>query len=201
MDSMQRIAFLFCLICAVHANAIYFSTTLGYSRLQEDNQIYKPGSILHVSFETGFFNEPENDLDYKLAFGIDRFGYSHSDGDVSVSFWEFYFKPITISFTKHNIMFEVAPFTGVIITANNLDDYNDTLLFHRPEPYRADIYIYRLTVGYENRLGYQINKMFFIGLTTNYRFLAYGIHRRRYHKEERPFMGGWGLNFQYNLPW
>ncbi len=194
---MQRIILAFLLFCVAQANAIYFSTSLGYSRLQEDNQIYKPGSILHVSFETGFFNEPENDLDYKLAFGIDRFGYSHSNGEVSVSFWEVYFKPIAMSFTKHNIMFEVAPFTGIMIAANNLDNYNDTLLFHRPEAYR-----YRITLGYEDRLGYQINKMFLIGLTANYRFLIYGIHRsRRFHKEERPFMGGWGLNFQYNLPW
>ena len=197
---MQRILTLVLFVCGF-ASAAFLDIDIKDSRLQTENSVYKPGGILGFAAEFGVFNEPENMVDYTLAVGISRFGYSHSDGDVSVSFWEFYFKPITISFTKHNIMFEVAPFTGVIITANNLDDYNDTLLFHRPEPYRADIYIYRLTVGYENRLGYQINKMFFIGLTTNYRFLAYGIHRRRYHKEERPFMGGWGLNFQYNLPW
>ena len=64
---MQRIAILVFILCVVHANAIYVSTSLGDSRLQDDNQIYKPGGIFHVSLEAGFFDEPENAFDYKLA--------------------------------------------------------------------------------------------------------------------------------------
>jgi len=202
MDTMQRIAILLLFLCVVQANAIYLSASLGDSRLQEDNQIYKPGGIFHVSLETGFFNEPENEFDYKLAFGIDRFGYSHSDGEVSVSFWEAYFKPVILSTTKRNIMFEYAPYVGLMIDANNLSTYSDSLFFDRTESYR-----YRITLGYEYRLGYQLNEAFFIGITANYHVIIYGIHRnhlprgKEHYGDDSSIMGGWGLNFQYNLPW
>lgn len=194
MDVMQRIIPVVLLFFVVQANAIYISTSVGDSRLQSNNKIYKPGGIIHWAFEIGFFNEPENESDYKLSFGIDRFGYSHSDGKVSVSFQEAYFKPAVFSTTTHNIMFEFAPYAGWLMAANNLTEYCDSLFFV------VSNIGYRITLGYEYRLGYQINKAFLAGITANYHWLPYGIpHNKR--RKEHPLMGGWGLNFQYNLPW
>lgn len=200
---MQRIAILVFILCVVHANAIYVSTSLGDSRLQDDNQIYKPGGIFHVSLEAGFFDEPENAFDYKLAFGIDRFGYSHSDGEVSVSFWEVYFKPVVLSATntKYNIMLEFAPYVGWLIAANNLTEKIDSVVFATRDIEKRHI------LGYEYRLGYQINKAFLVSITANYHLISpYGFSinhydYERHHIPQAPLMGGWGLNFQYNLPW
>ena len=198
---MQRIAILVFILCVVYANAIYVSTSLGDSRLQSDNQIYKPGGIFHVSLETGFFDEPENAFDYKLAFGIDRFGYSHSDGEVSVSFWEVYFKPVVLSGTgtKYNIMLEFAPYVGWLIAASNLTEKSDSIIFATRDIKN------RFILGYEYRLGYQINKAFLVSITANYHWISpYGLYKKDFessHISDDPLMGGWGLNFQYNLPW
>lgn len=194
---MQRIILAFLLFCVVQANAIYVSTSIGDSRLQTDNNIYKPGGVIHWALEAGFFNETENLIDYKLAVGIDRSGYSHSDGDESVSLWELYFKPMVWSVTFHNVMFEVAPFLGWMFTASGITDYDDQLF------YGYSSIKYQINLGYEYRLGYQINESFFVGLTANYRTNMYGFHHtEKYDASNDDFIiGGWGLNFQYNLPW
>ena len=119
---MQKIILAFLLFCVAQANAIYFSTSIGDSRIQSKNKIYKPGGIIHYAFEIGFLNapNPENILDYKFAIGIDRFGYSHSDGEKSVSLWEVYLKPVVFSVTKHSVMFEIAPYLGRLLDASGL---------------------------------------------------------------------------------
>lgn len=193
---MQRIILAFLLFCVVQANAIYISTSVGDSRIQTNNKIYKPGGIIHWAFEIGFFNEPGDSSDYKLAIGIDRFGYSHSNGDKSVSIWEVYFKPVILSITQYNVMFEIAPYLGKLLYASGLTDNDNQLLFHGD-------FISQFTVGYEYRLGYNINERFFVGLTANYHRVLYGFHHNEHPQvgEDHFLMGGWGLNFQYNLPW
>lgn len=193
---MQRIILAILLLCIVQAHAIYVSTSVGDSRLQSDNRIYKPGGILHWSLETGFFNEPENLFDYKLAIGIDRFGYSHSDGDETVSLWELYFKPMVWSVTYYHVMFEFAPYIGWMFSANGITDYDDKLI------YGTSTIKEQITLGYEYRLGYQINKQFLVGITANYHQLQYGFHHMPAADDNDDFfIGGWGINFQYNLPW
>ena len=193
---MQRIILAFLLFCVVQANAIYISTSVGDSRIQTNNKIYKPGGIIHWAFEIGFFNEPGDSSDYKLAIGIDRFGYSHSDGEKSVSLWEVYLKPFVFSVTKHSVMFEIAFYVGELLYASGITDNDDQLLLQCQ-------YGNQFAVGYEYRLGYNINERFLLGLTANYHYIPYGFHHNEHpHVNEDNFlMGGWGLNFQYNLPW
>ena len=196
MDAMQRIILAFLFFCVAQANAIYISTSIGDSRIQSKNKIYKPGGIIHCAFEAGFFNESDDNVDFKFAIGIDRFGYSHSDGDKSVSLWEVYLKPVVFSVTKNNVMFEIAPYLGRLLDASGLTDNDNQLLLHTP-------YGKHITMGNEYRLGYNINESFFIGLTANYHYLPYGFHHNEHPhvKVDKYLMGGWGLNFQYNLPW
>ena len=195
---MQRIILAFLLFCVAQANAIYISTSIGDSRIQSENKIYKPGGIIHCAFEAGIFNESDDIVDFKFAIGIDRFGYSHSNGDKSVSLWEVYLKPVIFSITKNNVMFEIAPYLGRLLGASGLTDNDNQLLLHTSyddgEP---------ITMGYEYRLGYNINERFLLGLTANYHYVAYGFHHNEhpYVRDDNFLMGGWGLNFQYNLPW
>ena len=193
---MQRIILAFLLFCVVQANAIYISTSIGDSRIQSENKIYKPGGIIHCAFEAGIFNESDDIVDFKFAIGIDRFGYSHSNGDKSVSLWEVYLKPVIFSITKNNVMFEIAPYLGKLLYASGLTDNDNQLLFHGD-------FISQFTVGYEYRLGYNINERFFVGLTANYHRVLYGFHHNEHPQvgEDHFLIGGWGLNFQYNLPW
>ena len=197
---MQRIILAFLLFCVVQANAIYVSTSIGDSRIQSKNLIYKPGGIVHWALETGFFNEPENIIDYKLGIGIDRFGYSHSDGDESVSLWELYFKPMIWSVTYQNVMLEFAPYAGILIAGNNLNEYDEDLFFKVKFLEGGHI----ITIGYEYRLGYQISNKYFVGLTANYHYVPYGFQHYKppsHVKKDLYLFGGWGLNFQYNVPW
>lgn len=193
---MQKIILAFLLFCVAQANAIYISTSVGDSRIQSKNKIYKPGGIIHSAFEVGFFNESDDNVDFKFAIGIDRFGYSHSDGDKSVSLWEVYLKPVIFSITKNNVMFEIAPYLGRLLSASGLTDHDDQSFFH-------GYYAKQFTGGYEYRLGYNINESFFIGLTANYHYIPYGFHHNEHPnvRADDYLMGGWGLNFQYNLPW
>ena len=194
MDAMQRIILAILLFCAVHASAAYVSTSIGDSRIQSENDIYKPGGIIHWSLEAGFFNEPENLVDYKLALGIYRFGYSHSDGDGTVSLWEVYFKPMIWSVTYFNVMLEFSPYVGIMFAASGITDEDDELFFRS--------FGTHVTIGYEYRLGYQINEKFFVGLTANYHTIEYGFHHiPNDFGVDHALMGGLGLNLQYNLPW
>lgn len=81
---MQRILTLVLFVCGF-ASAAFLDIDIKDSRLQTENSVYKPGGILGFAAEFGVFNEPENMVDYTLAVGVSRFGYSHSDGDVSVT--------------------------------------------------------------------------------------------------------------------
>jgi hypothetical protein len=83
MRLLMLIVFLF----FANANALYIALNVNDSRLQSKNWIYKPSGIIGFSIESGFFDEPENLVDYKLSIGIKRFGYSFDNGDGVLSFW------------------------------------------------------------------------------------------------------------------
>lgn len=54
-----------------------------------------------------FFNEPENYVDYALAVGLRRWGYSYDNGNESVSVWSFELKPICWSVSIWKLMYGV----------------------------------------------------------------------------------------------
>ena len=83
----MRILVLLLFLLCVNAHAIFVSLSVNDSRLQTRNWVYKPSGMIGFSVEAGFFNEPENMIDYKLSVGIKRFGYSFDDGNDVVSFW------------------------------------------------------------------------------------------------------------------
>ena len=115
---MQRILILVLFVCGF-ASAAFLDIDIKDSRLQTENSVYKPGGILGFAAEFGVFNEPENMVDYTLAVGVSRFGYSHSDGDVSVSAWDIYIKPFVWSVTIKRIMFETYVGFGYVFSKNN----------------------------------------------------------------------------------
>ena len=77
----MRILVLLLFLLCVNAHAIFVSLSVNDSRLQTRNWVYKPSGMIGFSVEAGFFNEPENMIDYKLSVGIKRFGYSFDDGN------------------------------------------------------------------------------------------------------------------------
>ena len=117
---MQRILILVLFICGF-VSAAFLDIDLKDSRLQTENYVYRPGGILGFAAEFGVFNEPKNMVDYTLAVGVSRFGYSHSDGDVSVSAWDFYVKPLVWSVTIKQIMFETYVGFGYVFSMNNFN--------------------------------------------------------------------------------
>ena len=146
---MQRILTLVLFVCGF-ASAAFLDIDIKDSRLQTENSVYKPGGILGFAAEFGVFNEPENMVDYTLAVGVSRFGYSHSDGDVSVSAWDIYIKPLVWSVTIKRIMFEVNTGFGYIFSKNN---FNPALVEDMEE---EGFSLQQTNFKYGYRLGYRI---------------------------------------------
>lgn len=186
---MQRIL-IFALLLCIQSHAIFLAGGIGDSRLQSENEIYRPSGIVGLSLETGFFNEPENIVDYKMSFVLKRFGYSHHDGDNSVSLWSFGIKPITWSVTLYNITFEIYGSFNYIFTASGITDK-----FENDRLYR-ETKAYSYTYGYGYRLGYSINSQFFVALQMDMQYLDWISNPVK----TNVFIGGLGLSFQWNLP-
>jgi hypothetical protein len=183
----------FCLIFFfANAEAYFASASIQDSRIQKKaNHFYKPGGICGFSLEGGFFNEPQNIVDYKLSFELKRFGYSYSDGDESVSLWSVGIKPLTWSITYFNVMLEMYGSLAYVFTASNVDeDMEKDYLYH---PLKASSYVY----GYGYRLGYNINKHILVALKMDYQW----VPNLEIDKYDGGFIGGWGLSVQWNLPW
>lgn len=200
---MQRIIFALLLLCTLGtANAAYVSGTLQDSRIHESNHIYKPAGIIGFAVEGGFFNEPENIVDYTLGVGIRRFGYSHSDGDVSVSLWEFEFKPLTWSVTYKSVMLEFYLGLGYIFASSNVGEEMEEMF--RGEDARGnhnfltDI-LYCTAINYGYRLGYRITDQLMVSLVADYQTPTEGW-KYRYYETGHFWVGGLGLNVQWNLP-
>lgn len=202
---MRRIILLTVFLCLAftHSHAVYFDATIQDSRFVEDNHIYKPAGIIGLAVESGFFNESENIVDYKLSVGIRRFGYSHSNGDVSVSLWEIEFKPLIYSVTVKGVMIEAYLGMGFIFAANNI---NDEMRAHLDgddargnHNFLTDM-VETSTFNYGYRIGYLVTPQVMVSLVANYQEPFPGWqypHESSFHVP----VGGIGVNVQWNAPW
>ncbi|MDY6331620.1 MAG: hypothetical protein SPL52_08950 [Fibrobacter sp.] len=189
---MQRILILVLFICGF-VSAAFLDIDLKDSRLQTENYVYRPGGILGFAAEFGVFNEPKNMVDYTLAVGVSRFGYSHSDGDVSVSAWDFYVKPLVWSVTIKQIMFETYVGFGYVFSKNNFNPALVEDMENGPIQQQANF-------KYGYRLGYRITDQLQVSLVANYQVLICDWHANP-GADDTMYTGGWGLNFQWNIPW
>ena len=189
---MQRILILVLFICGF-VSAAFLDIDLKDSRLQTENYVYRPGGILGFAAEFGVFNEPKNMVDYTLAVGVSRFGYSHSDGDVSVSAWDFYVKPLVWSVTIKQIMFEAYVGFGYVFSKNNFNPALVEDMENGPIQQQANF-------KYGYRLGYRITDQLQVSLVANYQVLICDWHANP-GADDTMYTGGWGLNFQWNIPW
>ena len=189
---MPRILILILFVCGF-ANAAFLDIDFKDSRLQTENYVYKPGGILGFAAEFGVFNEPENMVDYTLAVGISRFGYSHSDGDVSVSAWDIYIKPFVWSVTIKQIMFEISTGFGYIFSKNNFSP-------ELAEDMEDGSILQQANFKYGYRLGYRITDQVQVSVVANYQVLICDWHANP-GGDDTMRTGGWGLNFQWNIPW
>jgi len=189
---MQRILILVLFVCGI-ASAAFLDIDIKDSRLQTENSVYKPGGILGFAAEFGVFNEPENMVDYTLAVGISRFGYSHSDGDVSVSAWDIYIKPFVWSVTIKQIMFEINTGFGYIFSKNNFSP-------ELAEDMEDGSILQQANFKYGYRLGYRITDQLQVSVVANYQVLICDWHANP-GGDDTMRTGGWGLNFQWNIPW
>lgn len=202
---MQRIIFVAAILCLAlsSAHAAFLNMTLQDSRIQGSNHIYKPAGIIGFAFEGGFFNEPQNIVDYTLAIGVRRFGYSHSDGDKSVSLWEFEFKPLTWSVTYWNVMLEFYLGFGIIFASSNV---NEEMQAHLDGTDSRGNHGFigdtkeTSAISYGYRLGYRITEQFMVSLVADYQMPGAGWPTPHDHTDLF-FVGGLGLNFQWNMPW
>jgi hypothetical protein len=189
---MQRILILVLFICGF-VSAAFLDIDLKDSRLQTENYVFRPGGILGFAAEFGVFNEPKNMVDYTLAVGVSRFGYSHSDGDVSVSAWDFYVKPLVWSVTIKQIMFETYVGFGYVFSKNNFNPALVEDMENGPIQQQANF-------KYGYRLGYRITDQLQVSLVANYQVLICDWHANP-GADDTMYTGGWGLNFQWNIPW
>ena len=189
---MQRILTLVLFVCGF-ASAAFLDIDIKDSRLQTENSVYKPGGILGFAAEFGVFNEPENMVDYTLAVGVSRFGYSHSDGDVSVSAWDIYIKPFVWSVTIKQIMFEISTGFGYIFSKNNFSP-------ELAEDMEDGSILQQANFKYGYRLGYRITDQLQVSMVANYQVLICNWHANP-GGDDTMITGGWGLNFQWNIPW
>lgn len=173
---MRRIALLFLLLNSL-SHAIFVNATLQDSRIVNDNSIYKPEGIVGFALEAGFFNEPENRVDYTLALGVRRFGYSFSNGDETVDSWAVEFKPLMWSITLWDVSFETFLGAGTIFAGHQYNNHN------------MDV-----NVLYGYRLGYRICPQLMAGISYT-ELYPLGVSNEMFT------LGGWGLNLQYSLPW
>ena len=186
---MQRLL-VFCLLAlCINAHAVFLAGYVGDSRIQSSNDIYKPAGIVGLSLDAGFFNEPENIVDYKLSFVLKRFGYSHHDGDETVSLWSIGIKPLTWSVTFYDVSLELYGSFNYIFSTNGNTEYFESKLYRKTN---ADSYTY----GYGYRLGYNINPQCFVALQMDMQFMKW----RSNHVANNEYIGGVGLSFQWNLP-
>lgn len=197
---MQRVLILILFVCGL-SSAAFLDVEFKDSRLQTDNEVFEPGGILGFGIEFGTFNEPKQMVDYTLAVGISRFGYSHSNGRMSVSVWDFYIKPLVWSITVRKFVFEMNFGIGFILSMNNFNREMEDVI---KKGYDREIFfeyvVHRGIVKYGYRLGYRITEQMQVSLVANYQYLWCGWYGSS-SVRNRVFTGGWGLNFQWNIPW
>ncbi len=197
---MQRVLILILFVCGF-SSAAFLDVEFKDSRLQTDNEVFEPGGILGFGIEFGTFNEPKQMVDYTLAVGISRFGYSHSNGRMSVSVWDFYIKPLVWSITVRKFVFEMNFGIGFILSMNNFNrEMEDVIKKGYDRESFFEYVVHRGIVKYGYHLGYRITEQMQVSLVANYQYLWCGWYGSS-SVRNRVFTGGWGLNFQWNIPW
>ncbi|WP_295067226.1 hypothetical protein [uncultured Fibrobacter sp.] len=197
---MQRVLILILLVCGL-SSAAFLDVEFKDSRLQTDNEVCEPGGILGFGIEFGAFNEPKQMVDYTLAIGISRFGYSHSNGDMSVSVWDFYIKPLVWSITVRQFVFEINFGFGFILSMNNFNREMEDVVKNGYDNWGFLQYLgHRSNFRYGYRLGYRITEQMQVSLVANYQYIWCGWYGSS-SVGRHMFTGGWGLNFQWNIPW
>ena len=175
---MQRILILILLACCF-CSAAFLNIDIKDSRLQVDNDVYKPGGILGFATELG----------------------SHSDGEVSVSAWDIYIKPFVWSITVKRVMFEASVGFGYIIQTNNFNPEMKDVMTNGFDNWEFYQYLgHRSDFRYGYRLGYRITDQIMVSLVANYQYLWCGWYGGP-SVGDHVFTGGWGLNLQWNIPW
>lgn len=177
---MRRVILALFILCSC-ANAFFVDATIQDSRIVGDNSVYKPQGIVGFAFEVGAFNETENTIDYTLALGIRRYGYSYYDGEKEAVSWEIEFKPLIWTVWWRNLYVEAYAGIGKNFAGINYSPY-------APRVYKEWVF------NYGSRFGYRVNQQFMVGVTYTKQYIL-GVSNKM------PFLGGWGLNVQYNLPW
>lgn len=202
---MRRLILFVAVLCLAFssANAIFVDATLQDNRICENNNIYKPGGIVGFAIGGGFFDEPQNIVDYTFGIAIRRAGYSHSDGNVSVSLWELEFRPLIYSVSYRNFELEFSFGLGYIFVANNISDemqkHLDAEDARGNHSFITD-FIESSSVNFGFRFGYRINEQFTVSLVANYQDPTSGWRHEEGHSGHLT-VGGLGINFRWILPW
>lgn len=189
---MQKLILIISLLAGA-ANAIYLEVSLQDSRIQNTNDIKNPGGMLGYNLNAGFFNEPENIVDFKTAFELKKFGYSHEfrGEETTTALWSVGMRPLILSVSYMNIAFETYGSCGYIFGAENITPYMRTKLFRKSKPTSY-------TFGYGYKLGYRFKKDFETGLIANYSIAEWRVHN--YFSSSGTYnFGGLGLYFNWNV--
>ncbi|MCQ2123192.1 MAG: hypothetical protein MJZ25_03325 [Fibrobacter sp.] len=188
----MRAILIIALFLVVNANAFFAGASIGDSRLQSENQVYKPSGIVAFSLDAGVFDEPENDIDYSLAVTIRRFGYSHSDGDKSIAFWAIDLKPMIWNFSYRQFFAQTFLSLGYIVSHDYLGDYIEEKYFTGFKPQQ-------IHMGLGVALGYRINKKIWLGLSYEEQAMYYHDSNLNHGDDYGYSMGGLNLTVQYNI--
>jgi hypothetical protein len=179
-----------------YANAFFAYGNLGDSRLQSENNVYRPAGIVSYTVGVGVFDEPESIIDYKMSFGFTRSGYSYNDGNESVSLYILDLNLISWSVTVKKVYFEAYCGLSYLLKGTNFSDYMERKV---GEEFIDQERIYP---KYGYRLGYYVMDNLLVGVTANYNMVHWRYGKTRSwagNNNESLFIGGIGLSVLYNI--
>ena len=190
----MRILALCLFLFAAYTNAFYAMGNIGDNRLQSGNDVYRPAGIVNYTLGLGVFDEPKNLVDYKMAFGFSRLGYSYDEGAESVSLYVLDFNLISWSITFRKVYFEAYVGFSYLLTGSNLT-----------APMKDDVYedgffdAERLYPKYGYRLGYYVMDNLMVAVTANYNYVWWIFDGFEPYDHKTWLIGGFGLSVQYNI--
>ena len=191
----MRILVLCLFLLTAYSNAFYAFGNIGDSRLQSENNVYKPGGIINWSLGVGFFDEPQNVVACKLFLGFSRMSYSYGNAKESVSLYMMDFNLISWSATYKNVYFEVYGGFSFLLMGTNFTSYMHEKVL--------DSFIdqERVYPKYGYRLGFYVVDKLMVSLTAHYNYVwwRYGDGSWDGSGQETLLVGGFGLSIQYNL--
>ena len=190
----MRVLILCLFLLTVCANAFYGFGDIGDSRLQSENNVYKPAGIVNWSLGAGLFNNPQNIVDYKMSFGFSRVGYSYNDGDESVSLYVIDFNLVSWSVTYKKVYFEVYGGFSYLLVGTNFSDFMQ-------EKVGEEFFdVERIYPKYGYRLGYYVTDKILVSLRACYNYAMWRYTGSwKSNDSEILLIGGLGLSVQYNI--